>query len=349
MFYRNTWIPAAFFLVLWILLFEPWLSIRSIEPGLYDLLFGSLLAVLYLAMAISWMQFLLCWHRFKRYLEWLERQPVRNAFSRLRKEVSWVPLVTKPGEHPLFISTRASDCLTAIVQFENLACADDQAELKTLKEKLKPQHEKIRVLIKELDLQLSKGLKLDSNVYGQLQECLAIAAKSIQSSLEKSHWQRGDSDSLRRETELRPSRKPIDSTDRLIVLKEEFIALRYLIYMRYVFRQLRNLLGFIIAGFIISVISLNTYPFEGHRLIGFGSIVIFLALGLGVGFVFAEMDRDAILSRLTETKANEVGRTFFLRLAQYGSLPLLTVLASQFPSIHRFLFSWVRPVIEALH
>jgi len=55
------------------------------------------------------------------------------------------------------------------------------------------------------------------------------------------------------------------------------------------------------------------------------------------------------MSRLTDTKANEVGRTFFFRLLQYGSLPLLTVLSSQFSWVNHTLFSWLRPVLEALH
>jgi hypothetical protein len=37
-----------------------------------------------------------------------------------------------------------------------------------------------------------------------------------------------------------------------------------------------------------------------------------------------------------------------LRLAQFGALPLLTVVASQFPAVNHFWFSWVRPALEAL-
>ncbi|HWZ81140.1 MAG TPA: hypothetical protein VNW47_00865 [Terriglobales bacterium] len=40
---------------------------------------------------------------------------------------------------------------------------------------------------------------------------------------------------------------------------------------------------------------------------------------------------------------------FRRRLVSYGALPLLTVLASQFPGIGRFLFPWVQPAIESLH
>jgi hypothetical protein len=54
------------------------------------------------------------------------------------------------------------------------------------------------------------------------------------------------------------------------------------------------------------------------------------------------------MSRITDTKANELGRTFFLRVAQYGALPLVTLLSSQFPEINRFLFSWLQPAIDAI-
>jgi hypothetical protein len=115
-----------------------------------------------------------------------------------------------------------------------------------------------------------------------------------------------------------------------------------------VLRQLSNWLGFIVAGFIISIISMNSYPFQAHRWIGFASLITLLAIGTGVTMVFAEMDRDPVLSRITDTKANEVGTTFFFRLARFGALPILTVLAAQFPSINRILFFWIKPAFEAL-
>jgi hypothetical protein len=113
-------------------------------------------------------------------------------------------------------------------------------------------------------------------------------------------------------------------------------------------RQMRNWLGFIMAGFIVSVISMNSYPFKAHRWIGLASIITLIALGTGVAMIFAEMDKDAILSRLTDTKANQIGKTFFVRLARFGALPLLTVVASQFPVVNQALFSWIQPALEAL-
>ena len=44
-------------------------------------------------------------------------------------------------------------------------------------------------------------------------------------------------------------------------MAEEYVALRCMAFIRYASLQLRNLLGFLSAAFILSVISLRTYPF----------------------------------------------------------------------------------------
>jgi hypothetical protein len=59
--------------------------------------------------------------------------------------------------------------------------------------------------------------------------------------------------------------------------------------------------------------------------------------------VFAQMDRDAILSRITKTDPDKLGTTFYLRVAQFGALPIIMLLASQFPSLNRYIFSWLQP------
>jgi hypothetical protein len=147
-----------------------------------------------------------------------------------------------------------------------------------------------------------------------------------------------------------PAKRELPATEeQLKILEEEFLALLALMFMRYVFRQLRNLLGFVVSAFILSVVSLNAYPFQAHQWIDFSSIVIFGVLGTVAVIVFAQMDRDAILSRITKTNANELNKTFFLRTAQFGALPLLTILASQFPSVNHYIFSWAQPALESLH
>ena len=66
-------------------------------------------------------------------------------------------------------------------------------------------------------------------------------------------------------------------------------------------------------------------------------VYIFLVAGATMGFVFAQMDRNAQLSRLSEASPNHFGVNFVYRMLSYGALPLLTLLASLVPDIGSFL------------
>ena len=39
----------------------------------------------------------------------------------------------------------------------------------------------------------------------------------------------------------------------------------------------------------------------------------------------------------------------FVRVVSYGALPLMTVLASQFPVVGNLLSHWLQPALDALH
>jgi hypothetical protein len=61
------------------------------------------------------------------------------------------------------------------------------------------------------------------------------------------------------------------------------------------------------------------------------------------------LERDPIISRIAGSKPGELGAAFYLKLARYGALPVLGLLASQFPSISSLLLSWIEPALEALN
>jgi hypothetical protein len=61
------------------------------------------------------------------------------------------------------------------------------------------------------------------------------------------------------------------------------------------------------------------------------------------------MARDAILSRLSGTDAGKLDISFYLRVLSYGALPVLALLASQYPSVGRSLVSWLQPALNAMH
>jgi hypothetical protein len=69
---------------------------------------------------------------------------------------------------------------------------------------------------------------------------------------------------------------------------------------------------------------------------------------ISAGFImlFAQMHRNAILSRITDTTPNELGWEFYLRIITFGGIPVLTWLAYQFPQIGGSLYRILQPGLQ---
>jgi len=329
---------------LWFILFQPWANLQSIDHFSYDFLYLALVALLYGIVSLALFEFMATWRYFRAFLHSLERNIIRNAFSRMPKEITGLPLLSSSDKPQLFISSRASDSLQMLISSMKESCHSPNAPLM---DKLDDEGRKIEKSLMSLNKKYAEGGEIDRGEYQRLQTALVSAADILAKDLAKHEWLRGDSDSLQHE--LEDEQEPLQIEDKERILKEEIVGLRYLVYIRHVFRPLKDLLWLMVTGFVLAVASQHSYPFRGHRMIGLASVVILLLIGVGIGIVFAEMERDPILSRITETKANELGKNFYWRIVQFGALPLLTVFASQFPSLGRFIFSWLEPALEALH
>ena len=338
----EIWKPAFCFLCLWFLVLYPPESLRTFEHYYYDVLYACILTAVYWCISLVWIQFIRVWRQLKKLLEALERHPIRHAFSRLDKEISWIPLVSTVPARSLVVSTRSMDCLRSL---HTLTVAFGRSDPE-IEKAVSDAESVLNTSYGSIRKKVSAGQSHSDN-YREFQHELDRLAQHMIRQVTPD-WERGHSESVTNELQRRNQTDPLDDRGRITILQEEFIALRLLLYIRYVLRQLRNWLGFLIGGFMISIISMNSYPFQAHRWIGLASLITFLTIGTGVGMVFAEMDRDAILSRITYTKANRVGTAFFLRLGRFGALPFLTVLAAQYPSVNRALFFWVKPVFDAL-
>jgi len=131
-------------------------------------------------------------------------------------------------------------------------------------------------------------------------------------------------------------------------MAEEYAALVYVNFLVSVLLRIRTLV--ITAGgmYVLIVLSLNTYPFEPHPALQTLAVVLLLAMAGAVGYVYAEMHREVILSQLTSTKPGELGLDFWIKFLSAGALPVFSLLASQFPSINQFLFSWLEPALQAM-
>jgi hypothetical protein len=149
--------------------------------------------------------------------------------------------------------------------------------------------------------------------------------------------------------------KPDEKLDRtthcspaFIHLAEELIVVRYVALIRAVLVNMRYLMLFVSAAFVLTIIAWNSYPFQPHRLIDWCFTFLFVFLGLGFITIFAQMHRNPLLSRITDTTPNKLGIDFFLRIATFGAVPVLTWLAYQFPGIGGNLFRILQPSLQVM-
>ena len=119
----------------------------------------------------------------------------------------------------------------------------------------------------------------------------------------------------------------------------EFLLVRFIAYLRYVFAHLRSsLIGAMGTGLLI-LLTVAAYFFEPKP---FVSLAVWISLGIGVGltlWIFLWIDRNPTLSRIGDTKPGEItfDKTFWLNFILYVAVPLLGVVATQFPEVGRLL------------
>jgi hypothetical protein len=139
---------------------------------------------------------------------------------------------------------------------------------------------------------------------------------------------------------------PHEGEEENIRLAEEFLAIRYVSVIRAVLVNLRYTMIFVSMAFVLAILAWNSYPFRPQSWINWMFTSVLVVLGAGIVWVFAQMYRNPTLSRITDTAANELGLEFYLRLATFGAVPLLTWLASQFPVIGNSLLHIIKPGLE---
>jgi len=134
----------------------------------------------------------------------------------------------------------------------------------------------------------------------------------------------------------------------LLQLAEELIVVRYVALIRAVLINIRYLMLLVSTAFVLALVAWNSYPFQPHAFIDWCFTILLACLTLGFVWVFAQMHRNAILSRITDTTANELGWEFYVRLATFGAVPVLTWLAYQFPAIGGSIYRIVQPGLQVV-
>jgi hypothetical protein len=313
-------------------------GLRSFEGALYDWIFMTWASALSAALIVTALHFLKSWLLLERVLDQLEMHPLRRGLKALPPDQSWSPIwQSSPRERSYLILTRSLNALAAFRYSEVTA----------------PEIANVTKRVDAILRRAAMGERRTDAEHVRAQVALREAADDLIDKL-RPQWQAGGSEILER----RASDSAKDDGDlagqRLdeappLVYALEFVSMRYLAFIRYVMLQLRNTLTFLTLGFLAFAFALMSYPFQGERLIAWIITGLFVVLSSAVVFVFAQMESDPVLGRITNRDGVKSGAAFAHRLLAFGALPLLTVLASNFNGVGRLLFSWIQPALRTLH
>ncbi len=326
--------------VLILALFAPRPSTISIEaPTFNDAFLIGLVAFCSLVLSNCW-RLLYVWHlHLKPVLHKLERHPLREAFSRLPKQYSCPPLWKLSSV--LWAQKLMAPSINCLRRF--VAQTQDAS--------LKAEEVALVARARQIGENIENGRCTPQSEILELQSMLGTLSEQLQRDYLASEWERGYSDSLSAEEAANRTNKTreraFESRDRTIVA-EEFVAFRYVDYIRYTCAQLTYIVFSLVVAFALGLLAVASYPFEVHRGMDEVMIVMFVAVGIVVVELFAEMEKDSVLSRLSETAPGKLSWEFYFRVAAFGALPLLTLVASHFPFIGNFFFSWIQPGLQAM-
>lgn len=131
--------------------------------------------------------------------------------------------------------------------------------------------------------------------------------------------------------------------------RADFVALQLTRYFSYALRQVKSMAWCVSFEILILTLLLNSYSPQAPLLIGRYLAVLLAGVGVVITTVYAEMERNAVLSAMTRTTAGQLGGDFWIQLIALGVLPLIGVLAHLFPEISGFLWSWAAPGLQAAH
>ena len=109
---------------------------------------------------------------------------------------------------------------------------------------------------------------------------------------------------------------------------EEFIVGRVVNFLAIVFPSLQNLGYFVLAGLLLMLLAVTSYPFQPRNEFLFFNWVVILSFIGTVFWIFVQMDRDTVLSLLNDTKPGQVNFSRELCLGHFFTSPFRFSLCS---------------------
>jgi len=344
---------------------------------------GLLLASLGLWLGV--LRFWCVWQATHNLLAHLYLTPMRHAYGRLRKRLPGLPKIdlAMPAPGLVYLQCSVDQARSILQQFQHLADAraiknqvrqraaaaiagggvvdaagksdptvaddlpdTDYAALQVLCSQ--QMRTDVEAALHKLDSARKEQAAGDwqGDLKSQLdcQTELSKLAAHIEATLERNWWQEMRRDSAKPENTL------ASRAEAIVQLSEEFLAGRVTHFLAHVFAQMRNLIYTSVAGLLLMLFAVSSYPFQPHDLLLLSNWTVILTFVGAAMWVFFEMNRDPVLSSLNGTKPGQItwDRELVLRIFIYGVVPILALLGAQFPETFGQILSHFSPA-EAMH
>lgn len=354
---RAIWLDCTFMVllagltVIWIVL----CPVRSLEhlgvrlgpTALYELFIGLLLVpLMIIVMCAAARLFLVAASLRNQLLERLESMPLRQAFTRLQG-YSWVGMLRESGQVERWRDmARATEGIRQILNDPGLPAACRSSALQKEKDALEAEICLFQDHVKALRAEMPPPdpAKQACQYVEEIENKYATCAERILCCILLPHWTK------RRHDLMQSLREPPGSVpeSNVVLLAEEFLAMRYAALIRAILAQMRYLLLFITVALVLIMLAVNSYPFQPKQAIDWCITGFFLSFSAGIVLLLAQMHRNPLLSRITDKSAHELGMDFYLRVATFGVVPLITWLATQYPSIGGMIYGVLRPGLDVM-
>lgn len=342
LFGKWSWTVAAV-LGLGIWLLKP---MRSIETFPFEWPYAAGLCLLFAGLWLGCVRFFYIWWNLRKILRMIERHPLREAFKRLPPELSPTTVWRWQGSRTYLTLAHSIERLRGLPALGMSQRLADGRDFQTHFGDLEKDVRKL-IAADALGTVLEKELKTVGS------EVVAFSDYLLKYVL-TSYWETGNAADVPQAmataagvsgaAQISPPPAVSKST---ALAAEEYVALRFVALFRYVTLHLKNLLEFGAGALILTLVSLNSYPFEPRHLIVTSISVCFFAGAAAFAGALLQMHKNPIMSYSGDGKLPALNMNL-LHVLSFGALPLITVLGSQFPSIGGFLFAWVKPALENL-
>jgi hypothetical protein len=306
----------------------------ALEERPFYWLFGLTFVSAYIALSLSFWRLWLVWWSTRDLLRRIAAHPIQHAYQKLIKKFSRAPRLSFSNPSTNFSALEFScDQARALILSESqlLASAPNletrnnyRYVLKQLKScVLDAQEKTLESDREEANDNWSKALRLRSQAHGLLSQASLIVVHLL-----KPHWSSRTA-------------APRNDKQNWFVLAEYFLAGRTAVFIHHLFLHLQNILFSVMAGLLLMLLAVSSYPFQpGDQLLLFNWAIILTVVVLSV-LILVQINRNSIISLLAGINPGEVSwnQEFIMKLVIYGLVPILALIGAQFPETLRSIVS----------